>query len=212
MKLTQLTWLTLLLWLYCHFELPSTVRAENEVASTSWSGPFYSVSSTFCTLHNAPDSGGGGDNGGGGCNADADTTGPESPLSERTLDCTKGVSFSVGSKWPLEPLRVVPTVRGPTDPEFPDLPPKGTDSGPASSVVTNITGDLTGNSTGSATRGASSGSTSSSLDILAPLIALERVKCAIITDYENGVNNITSLLHAIMATPPRKAKSSINVP
>jgi len=144
--------------------------------------------------------------------------GPESPLSERTLDCTKGVSFSVGSKWPLEPLRVVPTVRGPTDPEFPDPPPKGTDSGPASSVVMDkgplaaVTGDLTGNSTGSATRGASSGSTFSSLDILAPLIAIEHVKCAIITDYENGVNNVTSLLHAIMAAPPRKAKSSINVP
>jgi len=41
MKLTQLTWLLLLLWLCRHFELPSTVRAENEVASTSWSGNGY---------------------------------------------------------------------------------------------------------------------------------------------------------------------------
>jgi len=90
---------------------------------------------------------------------------------------------------------VVPTVRGPTDPEFPDPPPKGTDSGPASFVVTDkgplaaVTSDLTGKSTGSATRGTSSGSTSSSLDILAPLIALERVKSVIIADYENGVNS-----------------------
>lgn len=41
MKLTQLACLPLHPWLYRHFELPSTVRAENKVASTSRSGNGY---------------------------------------------------------------------------------------------------------------------------------------------------------------------------
>jgi len=114
------------------------------------------------------------------------------PLPERTLDCITELPTTEGSVWPLEPLRVVPTVRRPTDPEIPGPPPKGTDSGPASSVDTDwgplatVSCDLTENSVIPATCGGNV----VRFDVRFPrhtsLIALERVKCAIITDYENG--------------------------
>ena len=90
------------------------------------------------------------------------------PLHERTLDCTEEISIIAGSKWPLEPLRVVPT-----DPEFPGPPPIETDSGPARSVATvksplaAVTDDLTGNSVESTTEGTSSGLSSLTPDISA---------------------------------------------
>ena len=91
--------------------------------------------------------------------------GPESPLSERTLDCIKEIPSTEGSKWPLEPLRVVPTVRGLTDPEIPSPPPTETDLGPASSVATDgsplaaVSNDLTENSVVPTAGETSSGST-----------------------------------------------------
>ena len=48
--------------------------------------------------------------------------GSESPLPDRTLDCTEEIPVTAGSEWPLEPPRVAPAVRGPAVPEIPGPP------------------------------------------------------------------------------------------
>ena len=137
--------------------------------------------------------------------------GPRTPLSERTQDSFSGIPATVGSAWPPEPPRTVFAERGPVDPEIPGPLSRGTDSGPVSLAAMDsgplaaVSCDLTTYSVVTETEGTSSGSTSPSLHTSASLIALERVNCAIMTDYENGSNNVTSLLHQTMAAFLRNA-------